>query len=92
MDDVRIYNRPLTAAEVLELYQVDACPTPTTIEALVKGVELRGASCFNLTTRQHVGVLLQPGQTSINCTLLGLEVNPGDKISILLGGLASETP
>ena len=86
MDDVRIYNRLLTAAEVLELYQVDACPTPTTIEALVKGVELRGASCLNLTTRQHVAVLLQPGQTSINCTLLGREVNPGDKISILLEG------
>jgi len=61
MDDVRLYNRPLTAAEVLALYQVNACQTPSIIEALVKGVELRGASCVNLTTGQFIRIALKPG-------------------------------
>lgn len=91
MDDVRLYNRPLTAAEVLALYQVNACQTPSIIEALVKGVELRGASCVNLTTGQFMRIVLKPGQTNVNCTQSGLEVAPGNKISILLRGLAPET-
>src|SRR5882724_430014 len=90
MDDVRLYNRPLTAAEVLALYQVNACQTPNTIEALVKGVELRGVSCVNLTTGQFIRIVLKPGQTNVNCTQSGLEVAPGDKISILPRGLAPE--
>jgi hypothetical protein len=74
IDDVRIYNRSLSASEVQQLY-IGVGGSLTGMRA-AKGK----VTCRNVTTKKTVKITLLEGARSWDCEQAGLLVNPGDTI------------
>jgi hypothetical protein len=81
IDEVKIYNRALSATEVSSLYNQSI-----DVSGAIKGFNPTGfaVQCQNVTTGQTVAV----ASVAFNCEAAGLVVNPNDVIHINIDGKA----
>ncbi|KJV05008.1 LamG domain-containing protein [Methylocucumis oryzae] len=80
IDDLRIYNRALTAGEIAELFNLGQ-----SISGSIKGLQQVSVMCTNVTTGQIVTIPLQSG-SSWNCKKAGLKIQPNQSINISIDG------
>lgn len=74
IDDVRIYNRALSEAEIRDLYNMGQ-----TVSGKINGLNSPfSVTCENVTT--GITVLIPKAKQSWDCEAKDLEVNPGDQI------------
>lgn len=80
LDDVRIYNRVLSADEIADLYNMFQ-----PISGNTKGLQDMTVTCTNTTTGQTVTV---PDSTNLawSCKKAGLKAKPGQSINISIDG------
>ncbi|WP_428309635.1 LamG domain-containing protein [Hydrocarboniphaga sp.] len=81
LDEIRIYNRTLSEAEITELYG------PPPIGGSVKGLSSKSVLCKNQTSSQSVTIPLN-GVKSWDCTAAGLTANSGDIIVQTVKGVS----
>ncbi len=80
IDELRVYNRNLTASEVQDLYNAGV-----PISGTIKSLGSHTVTCKNETTGQVINIISTVA-TSYNCELKGLKVNPGETASIFIRG------
>jgi hypothetical protein len=73
LDEIRIYNRTLSAEEISSLYG------PAAIGGSVKGLTSKNVVCKNQETAQTVTIPLN-GVATWDCTAAGLAVNTGETV------------
>ena len=83
IDNVRIYNRALSASEVMSLYKTEFPP-------IVKGSTAwpklpYAVTCENVTTNAQVVITAK--SSSYDCEKSGLVVNSGDRVKVTIDGL-----
>lgn len=83
LDDIRLYNRVLSGAEIQALYNM-AQP----VSGSVKGLKQYSVTCTNTTTGLSKTIPLKDGQIGWNCSTAGLKSNEGDTIDIHLNGIS----
>jgi hypothetical protein len=89
IDELALYNRALTAAEIAAIFQAGTagkCKQGLTgVGGTLTGLRPARIVCRNLTTHKHV--VIRDHSPSWSCEAAGLEVTPGDIIRItILGG------
>jgi len=81
IDEVRIYNRSLSAAEINKLYNAGVAVSGT-----VKSLEAHTVTCKNETTGQIVNIAATQA-TTYDCEAKGLIINTGETASIFIKGV-----
>ena len=80
IDDVRIYNRALTATEVTSLYLLS-----NPIQGAVNWNTIHTVTCQNITQNTSV-VIPKTKVAAWDCEKAGLPVNHGDKVKVTIDG------
>jgi hypothetical protein len=81
LDEIRLYDRALSAQEVRQLYE-----STMAISGVTHGYEHFGVWCRNKTTGQEVKA--GPSHGAWDCEAAGLIVSPGDEVSVGISGTA----
>jgi hypothetical protein len=81
LDEIRLYDRALSAKEVRELYE-----SSFDISAVTHGFTHFGVWCRNKTTGQEIKA--GPSHGAWDCEAAGLIVAPGDEVSVGISGTA----
>ncbi len=81
LDEVRLYNRALSKAEVRELYE-----STLPISGEAHGLGQFGVHCLNRTTGQTVNIPNSRGPW--DCAAAGLLTSPGDNVTVRIHGQA----
>jgi hypothetical protein len=96
MDDLRIYERALSAEEVAILYRKylgDNCaPSLNDLGIESYGLNLEQMTCDNLTSGQQVSAAVTAGVPIGNCAAAGLKTLPGERVRLQFGGAAKSAP
>lgn len=83
LDELRLYNRALSAAEIQDLYNLSK-----TVSGSTNGLDSPlSVTCKNLTTGSKVKI--STTTLSWDCEAKGLEVAPGDQIQINIKGTSN---
>ena len=82
LDEIRIYNRALSASEVTALYNIGV-----SLSGTVKSLSTHTVSCKNETTGQVVDISATKA-TSYDCEAKGLKIKAGETASIFIKGVA----
>jgi hypothetical protein len=80
MDEIRLYNRVLTPAEISGLYY-QGVPVNGTIKSLGSHT----VTCTNTTAAQTITIPASTA-TAYDCEAKGLKVNPQDNVTITING------
>jgi hypothetical protein len=80
LDEIRLYNRALTAAEISSLYYQGIPVTGT-----IKSLNSHTVTCKNNTTAQSITIPASTA-TAYDCEAKGLKVNPQDNVTITING------
>jgi hypothetical protein len=84
LDDLRIYNRALSKADVQRLYR-----TSLQVNGSTGGFNTLSVTCRNVRTSKQVTFTSTNGALSTwNCEQQGLPVRAGDRVEITLSGVA----
>lgn len=75
-------------SNVLRVYDVGGGPVDMGIGGSLERMEAVKIKCINQTTGQNVVIKPEAGAITWDCAAAGLEVNPGDKIKLLINGFA----
>ncbi len=82
LDEIRLYNRALTAAEITALYNEGV-----SVKGTVKSVAAHTVTCLNNPTAQSITIPATKA-AAYDCEAKGLEVKPQDHITITIDGNA----
>lgn len=88
IDDVRIYSRVLTAADISELYNTR--PVQQNVAGTTTGLQKYQVRCMNASTGDILDIPEQ-NTTSWDCQKAGLQISPNEKVQIIINGTASLT-
>jgi hypothetical protein len=80
LDEIRLYNRALTTAEISTLYN-QGIP----VNGTVKSLGSHTVTCLNVTTNQSVTIPASTA-TAYDCEAKGLVVKPKDVVTITING------
>jgi hypothetical protein len=80
LDEIRLYNRALTAAEISSLYNQGV-----SVNGTVKSLGSHTVTCLNVTTNQSITIPTSTA-TTYNCEAKGLVVKPKDVVTITING------
>jgi len=81
IDEVRIYNRILSASEIKQLYYMDF-----EVEGTVTKMKSLGTICENLTTGESVTIPEKRNVKRWNCESAGLTIKTNDRLKITIKG------
>jgi hypothetical protein len=82
LDEIRLYNRALTATEIKALYN-QAIP----VNGTIKSMAAHTVTCLNATTAQSITIPASK-VTAYDCEAKGLSIKPQDHITITIDGNA----
>lgn len=85
IDEVKLFNRGLSASEVKKLFTTKPNNQPKTISATLQGLSTYSATCTNNTTKQSVTVK-GAANPLLDCTAAGLVVKSKQSVSISIKG------
>jgi hypothetical protein len=80
LDEVRLYNRTLSFAEINTLYNEGA-----SINGIINSFGVHTVTCTNNTTSQTITIPASR-KKNFDCEIAGLIVSPKDKVSITING------
>lgn len=83
IDDVKIYNRALSDAEIKELYYQDF---PPQIRGATPWATSHNITCHNFTQGTTVEISQTGAAAWWDCEKAGLQVNSGDDVSVTIAG------
>jgi hypothetical protein len=82
LDDLRIYNRALSEAEVTSLYNMGQ------LSGTVNGVQKYSAVCKNTKTSVTKKIAVADGAKEWNCKTAGLQTKKGDIVTVTITGVS----
>jgi hypothetical protein len=82
LDEIRLYNRALTAANITALYNQGV-----SVNGTIKSMAAHSVTCQNVTTAQSITIAAST-VTAYDCEARGLKINPQDHITITIDGNA----